>query len=294
MHRQTHNLTRGLLGFRQSAAMDRDAISIGRLQVDWDRIMDERPHAPFPQMLAQSVAFVAAGDVLMIDALDYDGAFRQSQRSRREPVIVNSRDLSSPRVLYIQIFQLHAQDGGLQFVEPRIEPRLIAHVSLAPSILAQQSNSLSDFRVVRHDRAPIAQRAEILRRIEAEGCGVPEDSDLKPVNRRAVSLRAILYDFQIVSARNVAYRPHVGRAPVKVNRQDRPDPPDPVDMWPVTKVSDRVFDRFGADRERRRIDIDQQRRGSGHLDGGDCSDSRVRYSDHQVAGPDAGRAQGQM
>src|SRR5499426_4841855 len=236
MHRQTQNLTRGLLSRRQSAAMDRDAISIGRLQVDWDRIMDERPHAPFPQMLAQSVAFVAAGDVLMIDALDSDGARRQSQRSQREPVIVNSRDLSSPRVLFIQIFQLHAQDGGLQFVEPRIEPRLIAHVSLAPSILAQQSNSLSDFRVVRHDRAAIAHRAEILRRIEAKGGGIPEDSDLKtshPVNRRAVSLRAILYDFQIVSARDVAYRPHVGGAPVKMNRQDRHDPPDPVDMRSV-------------------------------------------------------------
>jgi hypothetical protein len=76
MHRQTQNLASGLLSRRQSAAMDRDAISIGRLQVDWDRIMDERPHAPFPQMPAQSVAFVAAGDVLMIDALDSDGAFR--------------------------------------------------------------------------------------------------------------------------------------------------------------------------------------------------------------------------
>src|SRR5262249_3948827 len=149
--------------------MDRDAISIGRLQVDWDRIMDERPHAMFPQMLTQAVAFVAARDVLMIDALDADGAFRQSQRSPREPVIVNSRDLSSPRVLFIQMFQLHAQDGGLQFVEPGIEPRLIAHVSFAPAILTQQSNSLSDFRVVRHDRAALAQRAELLRRIEAKG-----------------------------------------------------------------------------------------------------------------------------
>src|SRR6266508_1646405 len=245
MHRQTQNLTRGLLGRRQSAAMDRDAISIGRLQVDWDRIMDERTHALFPQMLAQAVAFVAAGDILMIDTLDSDGAFRQSQRSRREPVIVNSRDPSSPRVLFIQIFQLHAQDGGLQFVESRIEPGDVAHVSLAPAVLAQQSNSLSDFRVVRHDRAAIAQRAEILRRIEAEGGGVPEDSDLKtshPMDRRAVSLRAILDDFQIVTARGVAYRPHVGRAPVKVNSQDRPEP---VDMRSVTIVSDTVFDRFG-------------------------------------------------
>src|SRR5215510_8369870 len=105
MHRQTQNLTRGLLGRRQSAAMDRDAISISQLQVDWDRIMDERPHALFPQMLAQSVAFVTARDVLVIDALDSVGAFWQSQRSRREPVIVNPRDLSSPRVLFIQIFQ---------------------------------------------------------------------------------------------------------------------------------------------------------------------------------------------
>src|SRR5262245_58671530 len=149
-------------------------------------------------MLAQYVAFVAARDVLMIDALDSDGAFRQSQRSRREPVIVKSADLSSPRVLFIQIFQLHPQDGGLQFVEPRIEPRLIAHVSLAPAIFARQRDSLGGFRVVRHDRAAVAQRAEILRRIEAEGGGVPEDSDLKtphPMDRRAVSLRAILDDF---------------------------------------------------------------------------------------------------
>src|SRR5262249_54039305 len=146
--------------------------------------------------------------------------------------VVNSRDLSSTRVLFIQIFQLHAQDGGLQFVEPRIEPRLIAHVSLAPAVFAQQPDSFSDFRVVRHDRAAIAERAEILRRIEAEGGGVPEDSDLKtlhPMNRRAVSLRAILDYFQIVTARDVAYCPHVSGAAVKVNRQDRFDPPDPPD-----------------------------------------------------------------
>src|SRR5262249_34912267 len=75
---------------------------------------------------------------------------------------------------------------------------------------------------------------------------------------------------------------------VKVDGQYR------LDLEPVIIVFDRVLDRAGADRERRRIDIDEQRRGAGHLDGGDGGDSRMGYRNHQVARRYAGRAQRQM
>src|SRR5262249_12966928 len=137
IHRQTQDLPGRPFSHRQRAAMNWDAVLIGWLQMNGNRIMDERAHSLFPQMLAQPVTFLALRDVLMIDALASAGEFRQSQRSRRKPVVVNPRDLSSPRVLFIQIFQLHAQDRGLQLVEPRIETGDLAYVSLAPAVFAQ-------------------------------------------------------------------------------------------------------------------------------------------------------------
>src|SRR5262245_19997740 len=146
MHWEAQDLSRGSFDHRQSALMNRDAVLISRLQMYGDRILDERPHALLAQMLAQTVAVLAARDVLMIDALDSVESFRQSERSRRQPLIVSPRDLSSTRVLFVQVFQLHAKDRGLQFVQPRIEAGDVAHVSLAPAIFAQQADAFGEDR----------------------------------------------------------------------------------------------------------------------------------------------------
>ena len=64
---------------------------------------------------------------------------------------------STPMIVGVQVPELDAENGGLQFIEPRIEARELADVTLGPSVFAQVSYSLREHEIVCHDRSAITE-----------------------------------------------------------------------------------------------------------------------------------------
>ena len=87
------------------------------------------------------------------------------------------------------------------------------------SVLAERANRLGEARVVRGERAGVAHRSEILRRVEAERAREPGGAGAEAVALGPVRLAGILDDREPGLVGERPQRPHVGHLPVEVHRQ---------------------------------------------------------------------------
>jgi hypothetical protein len=69
--------------------------------------------------------------------------------------------------------QTDAQDGRLQLVQAAVDPVVDVQVALGLAVDAQQPHPLDQCGVRAGHGAAVAQRAQVLRRVEAERGGVP-------------------------------------------------------------------------------------------------------------------------
>ena len=75
-------------------------------------------------------------------------------------------------------------------------------------------------RIARRDRTAVAQRAEVLRRVEAEARGGSERARTRAVPRRAMRLRTVLDDRHVRLAGRRENRRHVGQSAVQMRDDD--------------------------------------------------------------------------
>src|SRR5205814_7834560 len=111
----------------------------------------------------------------------------ESHRSR-ERVAIGRRSAAPIGVPSIEAFQLDAQEGCLETVEPLVEA---GHDVLALTPLSdvpQPADTLGELAVIGRDRAPVPQRSEVLARIEAERSGIPKRTRPAPRVDRPVRL----------------------------------------------------------------------------------------------------------
>src|SRR5262249_24963290 len=148
-------------------------------------------------------------------------AFRwNSNRAAGEERPVASRQAPAPIRPLRQEGQPRAQDRRLQFVETRVHgARLIVAITAALASITQASKAIRQSGVVRDDGATIAERAEILGRIETERAGGANRADRPACRRREVRLTAVLDDWQRVTPRDRLNGRHVGRVSVEVHRE---------------------------------------------------------------------------
>src|SRR5262245_50488744 len=147
VHRQAQNLPAQLLGPPQASVPHKHSIPIARLLMDRHRIEDRGGHAMLAKERAEPVSIQNPQGVLMKRVLDVPGAARCRYAGTREAGVVDPRDLPASRVLGFERGKLGPQNGGLQLVEPCVQTRLVADVSLAPSILADLACLLRQRRV---------------------------------------------------------------------------------------------------------------------------------------------------
>src|SRR5687767_2028785 len=115
---------------------------------------------------------------------------RSIPRGKRAPLV---RARAQPR-------EPHAQDGRLHLVEPAVDPDFYVMIAIALPAVPQTRNTSGERRVACHDRAAIAERAEILRGIEAEcPCGA-ESADRLTSACREMRLAAVLDEGEILAA----------------------------------------------------------------------------------------------
>src|SRR5205085_5189064 len=81
-----------------------------------------------------------------------------------------------------------AEDRRLQFVEPRVEPGFGVMVAIGLATVAQPAESLRQRAIAGHDRPAVAERREVLRRVEAERAGDSDRADRTAGGNRDVGL----------------------------------------------------------------------------------------------------------
>ena len=149
----------------------------------------------------------------------------------------------------------------------------LAAVSQPPEPVGQRA-------IVRDNGSAVAQRAEILGRVEAERSSDADGADRPSARGCEVRLAAVLDDRQVVPCGDALDRRHVGRLPVQVNRQQCP-----------RARRHRAGNLPGIDRHAGRVDIGKHRPRAGHHDGQRAVSGRQGSGDHLVAGAGAERAQ---
>src|SRR5215471_13119831 len=70
--------------------------------------------------------------------------------------------------------EARAKHGSLQFVEPRVHAELRVVIAIGLAAVAQPRDPLGQLPIACQHRAPVAERAEVLRRVEAERRRDPE------------------------------------------------------------------------------------------------------------------------
>ncbi len=173
-------------------------------------------------------------------------------------------------------------DRGLHFVEPRIDARLLMPIPIGLAAVSQPLDARRERLIVGHDGAAVAERAEILRRIEAERSRDADCADRTPGSGREMRLTAILDDGKRVPGCDPLDRRHVGGLSVQMNGQNGARP-----------RRHGALDRVGIDRQPPGVDVGKHRASAGHHDREGGIGCRERCRDDLIAGPDAERAKDQ-
>src|SRR5260370_10451776 len=90
-----------------------------------------------------------------------------------------------------QVRQPGTEDRRLERVEPCVDADAGADITVAPAILADLPQRDGDLTIVGCRHAGIAERRQILCRIEAEAGDVAKAARRPPMIQRAMALRAI-------------------------------------------------------------------------------------------------------
>jgi hypothetical protein len=98
----------------------------------------------------------------------------------------------------------------------------VVHVHAPLAVLAQRPRACGDLLIVRHDRAGISERAEVLGGIEAERSGEPARTGSASVTARTVRLAGVFDDRESVTLGRSPERDQVGHLTVEMDGQDEP------------------------------------------------------------------------
>src|SRR2546428_13756367 len=93
---------------------------------------------------------------------------RHGDRSAGERQAIGARETTARVGPRAQARQARTQDRSLHLVEPRVDARLLVMVPVGLTTVAQPFDLFRERGVVGGYRAAVAERPEILRRVEAE------------------------------------------------------------------------------------------------------------------------------
>ena len=179
--------------------------------------------------------------------------------------------------------QPRPQNSRLDLVEPAVDTDSDVVVALGLAVLAHEQQALRQLFVVCKHRPTVAERGEILRRVEAEAAERPDRPGVSTPECCARRLGAVLDDGDPAVGAHFENGFGVGALPVQVHRHDRAGP-----------LAEGAAKRIRIHRPGLRLDVAQHGRRPGALDRGDRRDARVRLGDDLVAGSKLERAEGDL
>jgi hypothetical protein len=176
--------------------------------------------------------------------------------------------------------EARGEDGRLHLIEPAVHAHLAVMVTVRLPAVSDALQAGGERRVAGRNRAAVAERAQVLRRVETVGGRRADRSDRTTLARGQVRLAAVLDDREATGVGDGHDRAHVRGLAVEVHGKDRRG-----------SRSDRGLDRRRADREAARIDVGEDRPRPRHHARKGRVGRRHRRRDYFVAGPDAEAAQ---
>ena len=116
--------------------------------------------------------------------------------------------------------ELDAQDGGLEGVEPGVEADFLVVVLGFHAVDAQAFQDMGQGLVGGGHHAAVAEAAQVLRRVEAEGRGVAQGAGGAALVAGAYGLGRVFEDDQAAVPGQCQDGVHVGGLAVEVDRDD--------------------------------------------------------------------------
>jgi hypothetical protein len=178
--------------------------------------------------------------------------------------------------------ELHAQERGLELVEPARIAELDVHVLARGAVVAQEAHALRDVVTRREDHAAVAAAAEILRGVERQRARVAPRRDGPAVIARAHRLGGVGDHGQPPPPGHGLDLVHRGRVTVQVHRHHGARPRRHGGL-----------EAPGIEIVRLRVDVDEDGHGPEHHHGARGGHEGERRRDHLVARTHAHGLQGE-
>ena len=190
---------------------------------------------------------------------------------RGEALVVTGGELAATLCPRVEMGELRAEDRRLERVEAAVPPTAHRVVLGLLSVVPQEPGALGGRWVGRRHGAAVAEGAEVLRRVEAEGGRVGDRAGTRSAVLGADRLGSILDHLEIVRAGKREDPIEIRALAVEVDGEDRPRP-----------LGQQRLEILGIERVGRLVDVREHGPRAGRLDARDRGDAGVRGRDHLV------------
>ena len=150
------------------------------------------------------------------------GRWQHQPRQSLQAQPIGGGNVGAAAVVTIQRLQLLTQEGRLQLVHAGIEACQLVDILPLRPVVAQHAHPPGQRIVVGRHRAGVAQRTQVLARVETEAGGMSQAAAALPMMGGAVSLCRIFQHRQAVPFGNGHDRIHVHGAAVQMHHRDGP------------------------------------------------------------------------
>src|SRR5439155_8601650 len=190
-------------------------------QVRGLRIVTRRLDAALGEKAREELWLAGSDDVEVPDRFAPFRLLRQAELVEpRERLLVEASRPPTLEIPLVEQRKLLEQNDRLD----RVESCCVAHVFVVVlarlTVFAQRPCVCGKPVVIRHERARVSHRAEVLRGIEAVSSGASGVTGADPVPSSSVRLTRVLDYLQTVRLGDAGEVLHVGHLPVEVNRED--------------------------------------------------------------------------
>ena len=195
-----------------------EVLRIGLLMVRRDRVMDGRVYAAVEQALLEGGAIRYTDHEEMPDMGVLAGADGREVHGRvLDLATVAGGNLAATGVVGVDVFQLHAKQRGLQFVEAVVGALDEVLIFLVRAVVAQGADHVGQLLVLAVERAGVAEGTEVLARVEAEGRGIAPGAGLDAADMSTVGLSGVFEQKEAALAAELRDRGHVGELAVEMD-----------------------------------------------------------------------------
>ena len=136
-----------------------------------------------------------------------------------QPLVVLRGDGATPVVPLVDLAQLDAQHGGVQFIEAAVVAQAVMG-ALRGAVIPQDADPVGHLLAVRHHRASVSEAAEVFLDDEAEADRIAQLADGEVVPAGADRLGIVLDDEQVMGHGDLGHGAHLCRLPVEVHRHN--------------------------------------------------------------------------